>query len=586
MRAALLACAAASVLAAPIATTATTTTTAIAGVSDVHPGRPDPGAVAEVLEGLQFVLEPPNQNDPPEVVTPVEKYSFFTVAPANQKGNACQGFLGLLTLYQGGSFEVKWPPTFFAASKYAPTSMDLFLVSNNANASPEPYYLVKNRTIDPKSTYVNVSLPLDAPKNGSYTLTGTFFDAASGKVVTFRDKDLPENRNVAVVPQGADCDLQTPQSTPINVALAAGLGGGISGFLLIFTAVTVYRSRLLIRRERKGKYWVDGPNSKYLQKENFFDATLSKIRNFFVRRQAAKRKAAGQDGDDESSDSEDEQSTTEGDSYAMDTLSNATNPFLSDEENNKISSSTYDSVVPLKDDSSSTEEAKKKRKAKGKQAATKKSESGLSSRFGYSKKNAVHAEKDEQSKGSEKSSLPAALQNSSVVRDPITGQVRTFVFLDNRGPPVRNGGGSSSWSPPEHALHVRHRVLTAYSASHPDELTVMRSNLVVVETVLEDGWAVVYKIDDPNAPKAEAVNKGKKGEIKLVGKMPSAPLMSTSPDAVSWGKRVLGLGKDPAVEDLGPLGDAATGGKRGLVPYNILFMWPEPFGARKPGGAY
>ncbi|KAJ3227997.1 hypothetical protein HDU81_006385 [Chytriomyces hyalinus] len=581
MRVALLAWAAAmSVLAAPITTT-------IPGVADSHPGLPDPGAVAEVLAGLQFVLEPPNQNDPPEITTPVEKVNFFTVSPGNQKGNACQGFLGLLTLYQGGSFEVKWPATFFAASKYTPTSMDLFLVSNNINVSTEPYYLVKNRTIDAKATNVNVSLPLDAPKNGSYSLIGTFYDAASGKVVIFHDKDIPDNRNVAVVPQGADCDLQMPQSTPINVALAAGLGGGISGFLLIFTAVTVYRSRLLIRRERKGKYWVDGPNSKYLQKENFFDATLSKIRNFFVRRQAAKRKAAGQDDDDESSESEDEQaSTTEGDSYAMDTLSNATNPFLSDEENNKISSSTYDSVVPLKDDSSSTEEAKKKRKGKGKQAATKKSESGLSSRFGYSKKNAVHAEKDEQSKGSEKSSIPAALQHSSVVRDPITGQVRTFVFLDNRGPPVRNGGGSSSWSPPEHALHVRHRVLTAYAASHPDELTVMRSNLVVVETVLEDGWAVVYKIDDPNAPKAEAVNKGKKGEIKLVGKMPSAPSMSTSPDAVSWGKRVLGLAKDPAVEDLGPLGDAATGGKRGLVPYNILFMWPEPFGARKPGGTY
>ncbi|KAI8831596.1 hypothetical protein BJ741DRAFT_651543 [Chytriomyces cf. hyalinus JEL632] len=536
----------------------------------------------------RLIREPIGPEENLSVPAPVQKFDFFTVDPPSQKGSACQGFLGLVTLYQGGQFSIKWAPTYFATGKFNPSSMDLFLSlnTNDTSLDTSPFYLAQNKPIDASTSSINVSLPLNNPKRGSYSLKGSFYDTISATRVPFHDntKEFEDNINVVVLPPDVECDLQLPQVTTINVALAAGLGGGISALLIIFIAISAYRSRLLMKRERKGKFWVDGPHSKHSQKENLFDATLNRIRYFAVSRKAAKRKAAGENDDGEASESEDEQtSTTEGDSYVMDTLSSATNPFITDDEkvSNKLSS-TFDSVVPLKDDSSSAEESKEKSKRKGKQSAVKKSEFGLSSRFGFSKR----AEKDEESKGSEKSNQHAAFLNSSVVRDPVTGQVRTFVFLDSRGPPVRNCGGSSSWAPPENVLNVRHRVLTAFTPSHPDELTVVRTNLVVVEAVLEDGWAVVYKIDDPNAPKAEAVNRGKKGDSKLVGKMPSVPLMATSPDAVSWGKRVLGFSKDTAGEDLGPLGDAATGSKRGLVPYNILFVWPEPFGSRKPGGGH
>ncbi|KAJ3234681.1 hypothetical protein HDU81_001219 [Chytriomyces hyalinus] len=572
MKVALLALAvAASVHAAPVTTTLPEAQAAAVGV----------------VRAGQLIREPVGPEDNLSAPAPVEKSDFFTVNPTNQIGRACQGFLGMLSLYQGGQFSIKWAPTYFATGNFNPSSMDLVLslnTSKNPFLAPTEFYLAQNQSIDASTSFINVSLPLNNPRVGTYSLKGFFYDTTSAARVQFHDNtnEFADNLNVAVLQPDAVCDLQIPQVSTINVALAAGLGGGISALLIIFIAISAYRSRLLMNRERKGKFWVDGPHSKFLQKENFFDATLNRIRYFAVSR---KKKEAIENDDGEASGSEDERtSTTEGDSYAMDTLSSATNPFITDDEkvSNKLSS-TFDSVVPLKDDSSSTEGSKEKSKRNGKQTAAKKSESGLSSRFGFSKK----AEKDEESKGSEKSNQPAAFLNSSVVRDPLTGQVRTYVFLDSRGPPVRNCGGSSSWAPPENVINMRHRVLTAFTPSHPDELTVMRTNVVIVEAVLEDGWAVVYKIDDPNAPKAEAVNKGKKGDSKLVGKMPSVPLMATSPDAVSWGKRVLGLSKDTAAgEDLEPLGDAATGSKRGLVPYNILFVWPEPFGPRKPGGGH
>ncbi|KAI8622561.1 hypothetical protein BC830DRAFT_1088768 [Chytriomyces sp. MP71] len=538
-------------------------------------GEGSDGAVVQLYRRISNnIIEAGNGPDKIERNVTVAHYDFFTVDPEDSPGNSCLGFQGLVTLYQGGSFTLKWSNIFFSTNKYSPTLLSLYLTTDptNATITHDTFVLVQNASVDARSSAVSISLPLDkAPPIGKYWLTGNFYDSVSQTLVTMHDPTnaTTDNHNVYVKLSNDTCDLQQPASVPINVPLAAGLGGGTSLFLIVFTVVTVYRSRLLQKRDQKGKYWMDGPRSKSLQKDNFFDAGLNRIRGFVQARKAKKAKASDDDDDDSSSEEEDD-SSTDG-MFPMETLV-ASNPFISEEDKASAENSTgkhptsFDSAAPLKDESSNEISA-------AAAAVTKKSK-------GKQKKNAVNpAEKDD---GSDKASPPVLHNNSNVVRDPVTGQLRTFVFIDSRGPPARNTGGSSRWTPPDHVLHVRHRVLTSFTASHPDELTLMRGNLVVVEYVFEDGWAVVYKIDDPHAPKAEAVNKGKKGDLKLVTKMASAPLIGTTPDALSWGKRVLGLAKDEALDDFGPLGDAATGGRMGIVPYNILFSWPEPFGARKP----
>ncbi|ORY30513.1 hypothetical protein BCR33DRAFT_724322 [Rhizoclosmatium globosum] len=530
-------------------------------------------------------------------------YFFFTIV-GDKDGVACQGFRGRLSLFEGATVTVTWSNAVYQS--YVPTRINLFLSTQNASSITNPPHLfdiAKDFPLSsPSSNTFSFLVPTDPVwTNDTYSLQGNFLDSKSGTYI-----DFPKNTtDVVILAQGMQCDRQMPVQMPINVPLAAGLGGTTAFLLALFTVVTVIRSKKLARLEDKGKFWMDGPRSKHLQKPSLFDRILTRLRP------KKKKKPAKKSDNNEEEESDDSSLDEAADESSLDPASPSTttkNPFISEQEEIEMKQTQQEGyVIPLKDESSDSTSASAKPKAKGppttssaSKTVTKKTTTTSFSSFFSKFSNVVQVD------GTNPTGLPTDIGNTvRTMADPVTGQLKTYVFLDSRGPPDRNIGGSSKWQPPTAILHQKHRVLTGYTAADHDELSLVRGEHVIVEAVFEDGWCVVYKVEDARV-KPEAANKGKNvvkagggglasslangltsgnagaAASSAVGNA-TAPVPKIAPPVsqVSWGARVLrNLMKDDGSEEL--LGDAATGGQRGIVPYNCLFLIQETFVYRQP----
>ncbi|KAJ3029707.1 UNVERIFIED_CONTAM: hypothetical protein HDU68_011320 [Siphonaria sp. JEL0065] len=499
-------------------------------------------------------------------------YGFFQVADAD--GVACQGFNGKLSLYRDASITFKWSNSVWAG--HNPVNLSLELDTNQGpGLFSHAFTIVKNAPITAATNSFSYVLPADAPLPDltPFALLGSYTDA-SGTVFA-----LPTNTtNVVIVPVGMDCDRQGPIKTPINVPLAIGLGSTTAFLLILFTVITIIRSKKLARLEDKGKFWMDGPRSKHLHKPSLFDRILTRLRPKKKKPTKKSDDDDGEDGDSEKSSLGESGNSVNGGVVEEVPLNpNGKNPFISEQEEmemHQVATAGY--VVPLKDSDSSESSGSLKPSSKGKGPPTDHNvvRKSTTQSFGSSLYNKIKAAHEV---------IPLTIPTTDIgntvrtVMDPVTGQMKTYVFLDSRGPPDRNTGGSSRWTPPAAVLNQKHRVLTVFSATEPDELTLARGEYVNVETVFEDGWAIVHKVEDLRY-KPEATNSGKKGEKNVI-KMPSAPRISGAlPDAsrASWGARVLRtLVKEDGGIDV--LGDVATGGQRGVVPYNCLYLVHESY---------
>ncbi|KAI9341932.1 hypothetical protein BDR26DRAFT_859809, partial [Obelidium mucronatum] len=471
------------------------------------------------------------------------EYDFFTVL--EDDGKACQGMFGKLTLYRGATVSLRWSNSVWTG--HTPVTLTLFLRDNKSNATA--LTIADNVPITASTNSFSYQVPVSAPVTNEteYTLTGSYTDAA-GKV-SFLPADTT---NVVVLDPGTPCDHQTPATTPINVPLAAGLGGSTAFLLLLFVV------------EDKGKFWMDGPRSKHLQKPNLFDRILTRLRP------KKKKKLTKKESDDDSDDGSKAESSGDGDESINDAVeefdNNSKNPFISEQdqvEMRQVSGNGY--VIPLKDPDSSESSSSGKQSAKGKgPPTTTKSVSRKSTTHSFGSN--LFSKIKSMQEVTPLTTPPVDIGNSvRTMVDPVTGQVKTYVFLDSRGPPDRNVGGSSRWTPPVAVLNQKHRVLTVFNATEPDELTLARGEYVNVETV------------EDNRYKPEATNSGKKGE-RNVKKIQSTPKVSGVSEAsrASWGARVLRtFVKDDGGVDI--LGDAATGGQRGVVPYTCLYLVHESY---------
>ncbi|KAJ3385920.1 hypothetical protein HDU84_001896 [Entophlyctis sp. JEL0112] len=496
---------------------------------------------------------PSSQGDVP-VVTAVASYGFFTVVDSGASNSPCQGFRGLITLYFGSNATIQWSSTEWTANHYSPSAMWLVLMNN---ADSTNYSIASDVPISTDTTSFTFEIPLTAPLSNSstYSIEGHFFDSDSNSNISF-----PTNTSdVMVFWPGQSCDRQNG-SVSVNVPLAAGLSSTVAVLLITFSVFVVLRARLLQKREDKGKFWMDGPHRKDAVKPNYFDAILTKLR---PRKRSKKGKNGNKSGDNESENSgstDDGGSTTGGaadDEFVLGS-NDSKNPFLLQGETLEMHQ------IPLKDESSDSSGTNTKAKAPPARRTS------FTVPF-FSKTQST--DKPEKDDGASRDGTVTGVTNQfRTMVDPMTGQLKAYVVVDSRGPPTRNIGGSSRWSPPLYVLGQKHRVLTAFDAVEPDELTILRNENVVVETVFEDGWAIVHKLVDKAKPVATNTVKQRN-----VMKMVSSPGISANEHTprTSWGSKMLRLLKEEDVDD--QLGDAATGGKRGLVPYNCLFMLADLF---------
>ncbi|KAJ3122579.1 hypothetical protein HK100_011914 [Physocladia obscura] len=520
---------------------------------------------------------------PSSEVTVTKVYDFFTVTDSGEAGTPCQGNAGLISLYLGAKATLNWNSDIYSST---PVSMSLNLTINSPFTG-QPYIVANNVTISATTDSYSFTIPANATLNtsASYSLLGSYFDGTS--VV-----QLPSNTtNVDILTANETCNRQTGSSLPINTPLAIGLGSGVGVLILLLTAVTFFHAKRLQKRDDKGKYWIDGPRSKELAKPNLINATLTKMRR--TKKQVKKDSST----DSKTSSLNDENSNDAGSqetsgNVEVDLISD--NPFLTEYEMNR--------QIPLKDELSSSTNNNSDSKFKAgplltvRRKNTEKSFAALF-RFNSSGNKDDAGQNDDSQKDDDPTSPGFGNFNNNVVRqmvDPVTGQVKSFVMLDSRGPPDRNTGGSSKWAPPIYLLSQRHRVLTAFTPNEPDELTLNRGEIVIVESVFEDGWAIVHKLEDRNKP--EATNSSKRGDVIKMMSAPklsipvssessssSSPISPVTPRSQSWGTRMLrSLLKDDGSAEL--LGDAATGGKRGIVPYYCLFLMADfhTSMARKP----
>ncbi|KAJ3085956.1 hypothetical protein HK100_008871 [Physocladia obscura] len=544
------------------------------------------------------------------IVVVSKQYDFFTVYDSGVAGAPCQGDQGMISLYLGANATLLWNTQVYGAVD--PVSISLNLTINSPGTAPV-FIIAANVAINASTSAYTFALPasssaagLNTSAGASYSLEGSFADAAHA--VT----QFPTNTtDVVILAANATCDRQTGAMS-VNTPLAIGLGSATAVAVLLLSAATILHAKRLQRRDDKGKYWIDGPRSKDLAKKNLINTTLSKMRS--------NRKKNKKDKDD-SSDSSNPSSSLDGrtsndiasqtssanpnilpDLLADNNNSTNNNPFLADFEMKQ---------VPLKDESSSSSNNNTNHNNSSNDSKLKESggalvqtvrrkttQNSFAAFLRFNSNSNDDSQKDD-SEDSNSSSQGHGFGNYSnnIVRqmiDPVTGQVKSYVMLDSRGPPDRYTGGSSKWAPPVYLLNQKHRVLSAYTANEADELTLNRGEIVVVESVFEDGWAVVHKLDDKNKP--EATNSSKRtlgiGAPKLsisasattatAASPPSsaneaatsAPLSPLSPRAPSWGTRMLRtLLKDDGTAEL--LGDAATGGKRGVVPYYCLFLMAD-----------
>ncbi|KAJ3406490.1 hypothetical protein HDU80_011088 [Chytriomyces hyalinus] len=494
--------------------------------------------------------------------------SFFSVTPTNEPGVSCQGSKGKLSLYAGGVFTVTWNPLYFEGAKASPKLLSLFLTvraplrpRTHALGPKDAISLVKTVPISSATFSQQCSLPSDLKLSDPttvYALQGEFVDAATNNTVSF-----PSNTtNVVLLEQGAACDLEAASRAPVDVPMAAGLGGGAAVAFIVAVSVAGYRSRKLRIRTQKGKDWVDGPRSMNNRKEHGIDTVLQMANNAFW----PKKKV----DDDASSLSSANSSAANTTASSVPTEVVPSNPFLSSDEEGRSGTS-----APASPKSIHYKERESKEFLVS--LAHKPTSSSLKERILGS--TAISKPRD----------VPASQQHANrtdnlqktTVQDPKTGQMRTFVFLDSRGPPGRNVGGSSSWTPPILALNQRHRVLVSFTATSDDELSVERGDMVMVERILEDNWCLITRLENPTARKPEAVNKGKAPDMLPFTALSANASASSSMAAkepadtrANWGNRFAFGWK----ENNDCLGDVGSKGKRGFVPYNILLLCPQGSG--------
>ncbi|KAI8828057.1 hypothetical protein BJ741DRAFT_583100 [Chytriomyces cf. hyalinus JEL632] len=497
--------------------------------------------------------------------------SFFSVTPTNEPGVSCQGSKGKLSLYAGAVFTVTWNPLYFEGIKASPKLLSLFLtvwrVSSSttlASQGPNPISLVKTVPISAATFSQQCSLPSDLKLSDPatlYALQGEFVDTATNNTISF-----PSNTtNVVLLEQGAACDLEAASRAPVDVPMAAGLGGGAAVAFIVAVSVAGYRSRKLRIRTQKGKDWIDGPRSMNNRKEHGIDAVLQMANNAFWPRKKV--------DDDASSLSSANSSAANTTTSSAPTECVPSNPFMSSDEEGRSGTS-----APASPKSNHYKERESKEFLVS--LAHKSTSSSLKERIlgstAISKPRDVHTLLPSQQLANRTDNL-----QKTTVQDPKTGQMRTFVFLDSRGPPGRNVGGSSSWAPPTEALSQRHRVLVSFTATSDDELSVERGDMVMVERILEDNWCLITRLENPSARKPEAVNKGKAPEMLPFTALSANASASSSMAAkepadtrVNWGSRFAFGWK----ENNECLGDVGSKGKRGFVPYNILLLCPQGSG--------
>ncbi|KAJ3241000.1 hypothetical protein HDU81_002169 [Chytriomyces hyalinus] len=478
--------------------------------------------------------------------------SFFSVTPANEPGVSCQGSKGKLSLYAGAVFTITWNPLYFEGINASPKLLSLFLTGPKDSIS-----LVKTVPITSATFSQTSSLPSDLKLSDPttvYSLQGEFVDTTTNATVPF-----PSNTtNVVLLEQGAACDLEPIAHAPVDVPMAAGLGGGAALAFILAVSVAGYRSRKLRIRTQKGKDWVDGPRSMNNRKERGIDAVLQKANNTFWPSKKV--------DDDASSVSSANSSTANTAASSVPADAVPSNPFLSSDEEGRCGTSTPASPKSINYKERESKEFLVSLTHKPTSSSLK--EQVLGSTAISNPRNVPPSQQ-----------LANNLQKTTV-QDPTTGQMRTFVFLDSRGPPGRNVGGSSRWTPPTEAINQRHRVLVTFTATAEDELSVQRGDMVMVERILEDNWCLITRMENPTARKPVAVNKGKAPELPFTAlsmnatASPSISAKEPADTRTNWGNR-FAFGRNENNESLG---DDGSKGKRGYVPYNILLLCPQGTG--------
>ncbi|KAI8618273.1 hypothetical protein BC830DRAFT_1109835, partial [Chytriomyces sp. MP71] len=411
----------------------------------------------------------------------VSSQGFFQVTPANEEGVSCMGAKGKLSLYLGGTFTVAWSPTYFADHHLNPTSMNLYLTHPD---SVQTFPIATNVSISSSTSNYQYTLPnsFSLSAGASFSLQGNFWDANTNSLLNFPTTTT----DVVILSAETPCDLQIASSNAqINVPLAIGLGT-VSGLLVVVLSCWMgWQSHLQAARDRKGKYWMDGPRSNLLPKTSVVQKLMRRTARLWplARKDSSTKvmKANIQSLQSESSGSRASNLVAKkpSTSHALVNLSNQQgNPFMTEDEvltlPSPLSSGTSS---PKKSDDYNERPSRDFLMSRESPSTSLLTSKTLTSRV-FGKLSAISSAQ-ESSSSSAKMPIKAVTKPKSfqdlqktTVQDPITGHFRTFVFLDTRGPPERNSGGSSRWAPEKECINRRHRVLVPFNATNDDELTL------------------------------------------------------------------------------------------------------------------
>ncbi|KAI9360398.1 hypothetical protein DFJ73DRAFT_78515 [Zopfochytrium polystomum] len=307
----------------------------------------------------------------------------------------------------------------------------------------------------------------------SFTLTGTYLASPSGTISGVTPgalTSLVPFTGVRFLQPGEDCP--SDPSETINILYIVPPILAFIVLVLVGVLISWLYRRKLERRMAKGKAYADGPNKPVESPPSPLLAWLypadpeenpSKKRSRLFGRSFSK--AAAEDEDMEKGDSP-------GTKPAADGENSSTHVVAAD----NLSSGTSATSTP-----SLTSAASKSTSGSGAADSTSSSTAAVNetSRPPAAAAAPILYDSDEE-------------EESTAYRIGADGRRVHRVRLVYSGTPERHVGGSSSWRPPQ-PVNQRHKVVFPHAADSPDEMRIVRGEVVIVQQYFEDGWVLAKR---------------------------------------------------------------------------------------------